>query len=142
MSSKISIREFWERDESAVIDLWHQCGLVVPANDPAKDIARKLQVDRDLFLVGIVDNEIVASVMGGYEGHRGWVNYLAVAKNAQRSGYGRAMMIEIESRLKGKGAPKINLQVRASNQAVVDFYSAMGYRLDNVVSFGKRLVDD
>ena len=82
MSSKISIREFWERDESAVIDLWHRCGLVVPANDPAKDIARKLQVDRDLFLVGIVDNEIVASVMGGYEGHRGWVNYLAVAKGA------------------------------------------------------------
>lgn len=147
----MQIREFQESDESAVVDLWRQCGLTVPANDPRKDIARKLLVDRDLFLVGVVgvgdnplqpEGHVVASVMGGYEGHRGWVNYLAVAEGYRTQGHGRALMEEIEQRLKNKGAPKINLQVRATNQSVIDFYASIGYKLDNVVSFGKRLVED
>lgn len=147
----MQIREYQEPDESAVVELWRQCGLTVPANDPRKDIARKLLVDRDLFLVGIEDDsdspllsegKIIATVMGGYEGHRGWVNYLAVAEGHRTKGNGRILMAEIENRLKDKGAPKINLQVRATNQSVIDFYASIGYKLDNVVSFGKRLVED
>ena len=138
----MDIREYLDTDEAAVISLWRDCGLVVPHNDPAKDIARKLAVGRDLFLVGTADEGIVATVMGGYEGHRGWVNYLAVSPDCQGRGYGRQMMTAIEERLLERGCPKLNLQIRASNQAVVDFYRAIGYREDPVVSMGKRLIPD
>ncbi len=138
----MDIREYLDTDEAAVISLWRDCGLVVPHNDPARDIARKLAVGRDLFLVGTADEGIVATVMGGYEGHRGWVNYLAVSPDCQGRGYGRQMMTAIEERLLERGCPKLNLQIRASNQAVVDFYRAIGYREDPVVSMGKRLIPD
>ena len=122
--------------------LWEECGLVVPQNDPAKDIQRKLLVDRDLFLVGAIDTGMVATVMGGYDGHRGWINYLAVKPSQQRDGYGQAMMDAIESRLRDKGCPKINLQVRTTNAAVIAFYAALGYTTDHVVGLGKRLEYD
>lgn len=125
-----------------MINLWRDCSLVVPWNDPAKDIARKLDVDRELFLVGLVDGCLVASVMGGYEGHRGWINYLAVHPQAQGRGLGRAMMAAIEQAIAARGAPKINLMVRTSNQDVTAFYRALGYEVSEVVTLGKRLVDD
>ncbi|MEM7343031.1 MAG: GNAT family acetyltransferase [Chloroflexota bacterium] len=138
----MKIRPFQESDQAAVIDLWKACGLVVPWNDPAKDIARKLKVDPDLFLVGVLDDTIIASVMGGYEGHRGWINYLAVSPDHQRKAYGHAMMDAVEARIKAKGCPKINLQIRSSNTQVIAFYQALGYVEDKVVSFGKRLESD
>ena len=79
----MQIRPFQPADEAAVIALWEACKLTRPWNDPRKDIARKLAVQPELFLVGTVDGEIVATVMAGYEGHRGWVNYLAVAPRAR-----------------------------------------------------------
>lgn len=136
------IREFDISDQETIVDLWKACGLVVPWNDPYKDIHRKLQVSPDLFLVGELDGEIVATVMGGYEGHRGWVNYLAVAPRHRKNGRGRAMMDAVEQRLRQRGCPKINLQVRATNAEVLAFYRALGYRQDHVVSLGKRLESD
>ena len=90
----------------------------------------------------INENGVVASVMGGYEGHRGWINYLAVKPSEQRKGYGQAIMRAVETLLRRKGCPKINLQVRTGNEAVIAFYSAMGYGIDNVVGLGKRLEYD
>ena len=138
----LDIRVFDEQDTEAVIALWRECNLVVPWNDPGKDIARKLQVGRELFLVGETDGRIVATVMGGYEGHRGWINYLAVSTAARRRGYGRNIMRVVEARLLEAGCPKINLQVRAGNGDVIAFYEALGYRVDEVASLGKRLVTD
>ena len=135
----LTIRPFTPADQDAVIQLWRDCQLVVPWNDPAADIARKLEVQCELFLVGEVDRAIVASVMGGYEGHRGWINYLAVAPSCQRRGYGSLLMSDIERRLKDLGCPKINLQVRTTNSAIIGFYQALGYKIDEVVSLGKRL---
>lgn len=112
--------------------------MVVPQNDPEKDIDRKLKADPDLFLIGIVNGEVAASAIGGYEGHRGWINYLAVSPSHLRNGYGRLMMQAIETKLLQKGYPKINLQVRSSNQSVIEFYAARGYGTDEVVSLGKR----
>eukprot|EP00903_Cladosiphon_okamuranus_P004397 g4395.t1 len=89
-----------------------------------------------------LENELVASVMGGYEGHRGWINYLAVKPAEQGNGYGRRMMEAIEERIRAKGCPKINLQVRATNSEVIAFYEAIGYGNDNVVGLGKRLEQD
>jgi ribosomal protein S18 acetylase RimI-like enzyme len=108
-----------------------------------KDLARKSRVRADLFRVGLCEERIVATVMIGYDGHRGWINYLAVSPDHQRKGFGRQLMLEAESLLRAEGCPKINLQVRTSNASVLAFYRALGYAVDDVVSLGKRLeLDD
>lgn len=135
----MKIRAYTQQDKEDVISLWDECGLVVPQNNPAKDIERKLKVDPELFLVGLRENAVVATVMGGYEGHRGWINYLAVKPAQQRKGYGQAIMQAVEALLIKKGCPKINLQVRKTNESVIAFYAAIGYSNDNVVGLGKRL---
>ena len=142
MQKRLIIRSYIETDLQEVLKLWKICGLVVPWNNPEEDIARKLSVDRDLFLIGEVSDEIVATVMGGYEGHRGWINYLAVAPTHQRNGYGAEIMAEVEKRIRAKGCPKINLQIRSTNADVISFYTSIGYAVDEVVSLGKRLIKD
>lgn len=137
---KISI--YQPAQEDAVIQLWKACELVKPWNDPHKDIARKLNDSPDLFFVGHIDEELVAAAMAGYEGHRGWVNYLAVSPQHRGASLGRKMMEHIEEVLLARGCPKINLQVRESNTAVLDFYAAIGYQVDAAVSLGKRLIPD
>ena len=138
----MEIRPFQTADAPAVVRLWQACGLVVPANDPGKDIRRKLAVQPDLFLVGVVEGRVVAAVMAGYDGHRGWLNYLAVAPERRRQGLGRRMVAAAEERLRALGCPKINLQVRRSNAAVIEFYRRLGFAEDEVVSLGKRLETD
>ena len=129
-------------DEAAVVQLWHDCSLVVPHNNPHKDIRRKLAFQPDLFLVGICSGRIVATVMAGYEGHRGWLNYLAVAPDCQGGGLGPQIVAEAERRLKVLGCAKINLQVRRSNAGVMEFYRRIGFKEDDVASMGKRLEED
>jgi ribosomal protein S18 acetylase RimI-like enzyme len=142
----VNIRAFRASDTADVIALWQACGLVVPQNDPHKDIARKLAVNPELFLLGEIGAEtgleIVASVIGGYEGHRGWINYLAVDPLHRGKGYGREIMAAVETLLQQLGCPKINLQVRSSNEAVQRFYETIGYSRDDVVGMGKRLAPD
>ena len=138
----MEIRPFDPVDEADVVLLWERCGLVVPWNDPHRDIGRKLRVQPELFLVGLVGGKIVATAMAGYEGHRGWVNYLAVHPDHQRGGMGRRMMDAAEERLRAIGCPKINVQVRTSNRGVIDFYRAIGFEDDEVASLGKRLERD
>ncbi len=138
----MKIRTFDIVDQAAVIELWQACALVVPWNDPVKDIARKLKVDADLFLVGESRGEIVATVMGGYEGHRGWINYLAVSPQHQRKGYGRKIMEFVEQKIQLMGCPKINLQIRGTNTQAAAFYQAIGYDIENVIGLGKRLEPD
>ncbi len=142
MNNAIEISPYDANDESEVIALWNACGLVTHTNDPRKDINRKLEVDRNLFLVGRNQNALVATVMGGYEGHRGWINYLAVAPLGRRKGYGQKMMAAVEGLIGKKGCPKINLQVRAANEDVIEFYKALGYRVDDVIGLGERLKVD
>jgi ribosomal protein S18 acetylase RimI-like enzyme len=136
------IRAFHEEDTEAVVALWEACELTRPWNDPRKDIARKLRVQREWFLVAEEDGRIVGSVMAGYDGHRGWVNYLAVDPSQRRSGLGRELMAEVERLLAEAGCPKINLQVRGTNEAALGFYERIGYTRDDVVSLGRRLEPD
>ena len=138
-SPEFKIRSYQISDESAVIDLWHRCNLVVPQNEPKKDIEMKLKVQPDLFFVGTVSGRIMATVMAGYDGHRGWIYYLAVDPDYQRKQIGRRMMAKAESELQKRGCPKINLQVRTSNQAVISFYERLGFSNDDVIGLGKRL---
>ena len=137
--NQLQIRPFRSDDQQEVIRLWKKCALVVPQNDPAADIACKLQVQPELFLVGVMDAAIVATVMVGYDGHRGWINYLAVAPDCRRLGIGRSMMESAEDKLRRLGCPKINLQVRKTNTDVIEFYRRLGYTVDPVVGLGKRL---
>lgn len=138
----MDIRHFDAADTESIVDLWRQCGLVVPWNDPYKDIARKLKVDADLFLVGELGGAVVAAAMAGYDGHRGWINYLAVSPSHRGKGFGRALVERIESLLAARGCPKVNLQIRDTNENVAAFYEAMGYRRDRCISLGKRLERD
>lgn len=138
------IRPFAVSDTEAVVALWRAAGLVKPWNDPYLDIERKLTVQPELFLVAeaTASRAVVGSAMAGYDGHRGWVNYLAVADPERGAGLGRALMAEVERLLLERGCPKLNLQVRTSNTAVIAFYERLGYRLDDAVSLGKRLIPD
>lgn len=138
----LQIRPYQNGDQTGVIDLWRACNLVVPWNNPVSDIERKLRVNPELFLVGLLAGKIVATVFGGYDGHRGWINYLAISPDHQRQGFGRQIVAVVEDKLRAMGCPKINLQVRESNTGVISFYKAVGYTDDAVVSLGKRLVDD
>jgi ribosomal protein S18 acetylase RimI-like enzyme len=136
------IRPYQPEDQGAVIALWLSCGLVVPQNNPVADIRRKLAVAPELFLVGILDSQPIASVMAGYEGRRGWINYLAVAPVHQKRGFGRQIMEHAEQLLRERGCPKINLQVRSTNREVIEFYRRLGFAVEDVVCMGKRLAVD
>ncbi len=165
----MQIRPYRDADRSQVIALWHNCGLTRPWNDPDRDIDRKLTLEDGLFLVGVEINgpggprgphgphgsddesteppaahadAVIATAMVGYDGHRGWVNYLAVAPGLQGQGHGRRLMREAEQLLEARGCPKLNLQVRSGNTAVLAFYAALGYAVDDAVSLGKRLIKD
>ena len=138
----MQIRPFHEADEAAVIALWEACGLTRSWNDPRKDVARKLAVQREWFLVGTQADAVIASIMIGYDGHRGWINYLAVAPDQRLHGHARTLMREAERLLAAADCPKINLQIRTSNAAVIEFYRRIGYAQDDVVSFGRRLIAD
>lgn len=138
----MEIRSYRAADEGAVIGLWEACGLTRPWNDPRKDIARKMAGQPELFLVGTVGGELVATAMAGYDGHRGWVYYLAVAPGHRRKALGRALMQEVERLLLARGCPKVNLQVRADNADVIEFYRRLGYSVEERVNLGRRLIPD
>ena len=136
------IRPFQTEDEASVVSLWQLCELTVPWNNPYKDIARKLKVQPELFLVGMLDSLLIATVMGGYDGHRGWINYLAVHPDFQGQGYAQQVMENVESELRKRGCPKINLQIRSGNARVMTFYQKLGFTDDQALSMGKRLEED
>ena len=136
------IRPFEDDDEAAVVALWQRCGLTRPWNDPAKDIRRKLAEQPELFGVMVEGGVIVGTVMAGYAGPRGWLHSLTIDPSRQQRGLGRQLVDWSEARLRERGCPKINLQIRQDNDAVLAFYAALGYANDNVVSLGKRLEHD
>jgi ribosomal protein S18 acetylase RimI-like enzyme len=138
----MTIRPYRDADETAVVALWRICGLVRPVNDPHKDIARKKRVNPEWFLVGEHGGRVVATAMVGYEGHRAWINYLAVEPTWQRSGLGLALLARAEELMRGVGCAKINLQVMPTNAAAIAFYERLGFVEDKVLSFGKRLETD
>jgi ribosomal protein S18 acetylase RimI-like enzyme len=142
------IRVYEPADEDAVVALWQASGLTRPWNDPRADIQRKLADSPWGLLVAddIRHDGLAGSVMVGYDGHRGSVNYLAVRPDRRGTGLGRALMDHVESLLRARGCPKINLQVRPENSAVVAFYAHRGYDMtgqgEQAINLGLRLVVD
>jgi ribosomal protein S18 acetylase RimI-like enzyme len=135
----VRIRPFTDGEEDAVVALWHAAGLVRPWNDPHRDIARKKQVQRELFLVAEDAGAVVGTAMAGYDGHRGWVYYLAVSPASQRSGLGRAMMRAAEEWLAARDVVKVQLMVRHTNAAALGFYERLGYADAEVRVLGRWL---
>ena len=140
-SSNFAIRQFAPNDTNRVIFIWEQCDLVRKWNNPNFDIQRKLNFQKELFFVGLLNDEIIATAMFGYDGHRGWLNYFAVLPNFQKRGFGKQLMTFGEMVLIEKGCPKLNLQIRNDNTKAINFYQNVGYKEDAAVSFGKRLID-
>jgi ribosomal protein S18 acetylase RimI-like enzyme len=137
----IEVGELRADEADAAVALWHACGLSRPWNDPLADLALALGSPGSTVLAGRLNGVMVATVMVGCDGHRGWVYYLAVAPEAQRAGHGAAMMRAAEAWLRARGAPKLNLMVRGDNAAAVGFYAAIGYARSDVMVLQKVLGD-
>ena len=137
------IRNFEEKDRKQVTQLWDICGLIRSWNDPNKDLDRKQRLGKDLFLILELENDIIGTVMGGYDGHRGVMNYLAIHPGFRGNGFGKLLVKEVEKRLVEKGCPKVNLLVRSDNAEVGSFYESINYeKQEDVFIFGKRLISD
>jgi ribosomal protein S18 acetylase RimI-like enzyme len=140
----VIIRTFEAGDRDAVIALWRDvfpeyADASRPQRDPALSIANKMKTQPELFFVGLVDGRVIGTVMAGYDGHRGWVYSLAVAPSLRGRGFGSALMMHAEAALAKLGCPKVNLQILSAKTALRGFYEKLGYRMDEVVSLGKRL---
>ena len=142
MSKLMKISEFTDNQSNKVIALWEKCGLTRSWNSPEKDIARKNSDKNGKFLIGQIDEVLMASIMIGYDGHRGSANYLAVDPDFSGAGYGKILMAEAERLLILLGCPKINLCVRADNDKVVELYRQRGYAIEPVRLLDKRLIKD
>jgi ribosomal protein S18 acetylase RimI-like enzyme len=132
------IRIFSEGDRASVKELWRICGLTVPQNDPDEDIDQKIGFQPELFFVGEYNGKVVASIMAGYDGHRGYMNYVGVHPDFRRKGFGSKMVEFVLSELRKKGSPKVNISVRTSNAKVMDFYRKLGFSEDPVIGMGHR----
>lgn len=144
-----TIRQFTEADTEQAVALWETCGLTRPWNDPRADIARSLSAKPELFLAAVTDlaepgaePQLLGTVMAGYDGHRGWMYYLATAPESRGAGVGRALVAEVERRLEALGCPKAQLMVRTDNTQATGFYEALGYEVNEVLVLGKRLIED
>jgi len=137
----LMLRPYLPEDERRVRDLWADCSLTVPWNDPGEDIRRKLEHSPELFFVAEREGWVVGTCMAGYDGHRGWVYYLGVDPGLRMRGIAARMMRHAEELLEAMGCPKIDLMVRESNGAVREFYRRIGYRDDPVAVMSKRLQD-
>ncbi|MET0813177.1 MAG: GNAT family acetyltransferase [Microbacterium sp.] len=138
----VQIRAFTLTDTEAVVALWQEVGLTRPWNNPHQDISRKLRVQPELFLVAADGDEIVGSVMAGYDGHRGWLYYLASAPAHRGEGIARRLVEHAEELLTDLGCPKVQLMVRPDNGVTQGFYAALGYEPFETWTTGKRLIAD
>jgi len=138
--STIRIREFDLSDYDAIVSLWKEAGLILRPGDDLNSIRLKLQRDADLFLVAKEASGVVGCVMGGWDGRRGWIYHLAVKPSRQRQGVAKALIRELEVRLAGKGAKRVNAQIYQSNTASLKFFEACGYEIrPDLVMIGKAL---
>ena len=136
----LEIRPYESRDHTPVVALWQDVFPDDPPwNEPTSMIRRKLTVQPELFLVALVNGQVIGTVMAGFDGVRGWIHHLAVHRSLRRQGIASSLMSAAEKGLETMGCPKVNLQVRATNMAVVAFYRSLGYELEERASLGKRL---
>lgn len=138
----MEIRVFRQEDFEEVITLWERCDLLRPWNDPEMDIERKLQHSPDLFLVAEVAGEVIGSLMGGYDGHRGSAYYLGVHPEYRGRGIANALLNRLEKKLIARGCPKIHIPLREESDLVIGLYEKLEYEHQDTILLGKRLIED
>ncbi len=136
----MTIRPYQTQDQTTVLDLWGRCGIITAEEHSfaEADLARKSQVQPELFLVGTLDSEVIATAMAGYDGHRGHLYYLAVCPAHQRQGYGRQMVTHVDARLRERGCHRLTLYVSCDNLVVAGFYERLGFERNDVISMGRN----
>ena len=140
MNPKVEIMPYRSEDQSEVVALWKTVFPDDPPwSEPVSVIRRKLTVQPQLFLTGHLNGQIVGTVIAGFDGVRGWIHHLAVRAECRHKGIGTMLMRSAEQGLEALGCPKVNLQVRATNTAVISFYRSLGYDVEERASLGKRL---
>lgn len=141
--AEVLIREFkYPEDYPAARLLWENAGsgIHLRRSDDPEEIQKKLQRDPDLFLIAEIDDEMVGTVLGGFDGRRGMVYHLAVSDQYRRQGIGELLMDELERRLKSKGCIRCYLLVTVENEDAMHFYKKRGWsHMDYVYTFGKDL---
>jgi ribosomal protein S18 acetylase RimI-like enzyme len=136
----VLIRPYEPGDEAGVLALWREALFdAAPHNDPALSLRKKIAAEDGLLLVAVVDGAVAGTVMGGWDGHRGWIYSVAVGSRHRRRGIGTALLRRMEAVLAERGCLKLNLQVRAANAAVTAFYRSLGFAVEDLISMGKRL---
>ncbi|MCK5757965.1 MAG: GNAT family acetyltransferase [Clostridiales bacterium] len=138
MIEKMLIRQFKMDEKNDVIQLWDKCGLLHSPNNPVDEMKVKTDFQPELFLVGEIDNKIIATIMLGFEGRRGWINYLCVLPKYQGIGYGSDLVQHGMELLHKLGAPKINLLIRPTNTKVKEFYKKLGFETEDAVLMSHR----
>ena len=138
-TAALTVKPIEDRDIAEVIGLWQRCGSTRPWNDPARDIALARKDANATVLLGRHDGALVASVLVGHDGHRGWVYYVTVDPDYRFKGFGRAIMSAAEHWLRARGIEKLQLMVRGDNAEVHAFYQSLGYFEQERVVFAKWL---
>ena len=142
MSTLMKISKFTDDQSDQMIALWKKCDLTRSWNNSEKDIARKNGDQNGKFLIGQIDGVVMASIMIGYDGHRGSINYLAVDPDYTGTGYGKILMAEAERFLLSVGCPKINFCVGTDNDKAIEYHQQLGYAIEPIHLLGKRLIKD
>ncbi|MCK1737841.1 GNAT family acetyltransferase [Bradyrhizobium sp. 138] len=137
--NSLAIDAITDADIQPVVALWQRCGLTRPWNDPHADIALARRRDNSTILLGRDNGAIVATIMVGHDGHRGWIYYVAVDPDCQKRGFGRAIMAAAEDWLRAAGISKLQLLVRRENAPANAFYGSLGFELSTSVMFQKWL---
>jgi len=142
-ASALVVRAFRDADEPAVTELWNRVfGSPQARNAPGSVIEQKRHVQPELFLVAEWSGDLVGTTLAGDDGHRGWIHLVAVSPEHRRRGVGRVLVEGAVFRLRERGVPKLNLQIRGDNAGVVAFYERLGFELEDRVSMGLRLTED
>jgi len=139
MGNNLIIRNYTSDDRDQVIGLWEACRLIVQGNDPYKDIELKMEFQPELFFVASLDDKIVGTVMTGYDGHRGYLNYLGIHPMYRSKGYGKSLVEFSVHKLKELRCPKLNIQIRNTNTGVTGFYQKLGFTDHEVKGMQMRL---
>jgi ribosomal protein S18 acetylase RimI-like enzyme len=137
----MNIREFALTDYEAVIKVWIEAGLTIKPSDELPELTKKLERDHDLFLIAEEQGQIIAVVIGAWDGRYGWIYHLAVSPLVQRQGIGMQLMEEVEKRLRQRGALEIKLLVEGRNAQVIPFYQRLGFQIGDKVFMSKSLID-
>jgi len=142
MKNKVKIRKLDISEIQEVIEIWKICGLLHPPNDSVDEIKIKISFQPELFLVGEVNSKIIATIMLGFEGRRGWINSLCVLPEYQGMGHGGDLVQYGMEVLRKLGAPKINLLIRPTNTKVKEFYKKLGFETEEAILMSHRFTKE